>query len=77
MLNPVPSRQPAPSSSIDDAKTKTNPPHHRDWRCTCCSKLLGLRSGTVVLIQFARGHQYRAPRPVSAVCRGCNTLNET
>ncbi|SEN72795.1 hypothetical protein SAMN04488003_12930 [Loktanella fryxellensis] len=50
---------------------------HREWRCTCCNKLLGLRSGSVVLVQFARGHQYRAPRPVSAVCRSCKTLNET
>lgn len=48
-----------------------------DWRCTCCGKMLGLRHGSVVLIQFARGHCYRAPRPMTAVCRGCGTLNET
>lgn len=48
-----------------------------DWRCTCCGKLLGQRHGSVVLVQFARGHQYRSPRPVSAVCRSCDTLNET
>lgn len=48
-----------------------------DWRCTCCGKLLGRRQGSVVLVQFARGHQYRAPRPISAVCRGCGNLNET
>lgn len=52
-------------------------PLQRDWRCTCCDKLLGHRSGSVVLVQFARGHRYRAPMPVSAVCRGCGTLNET
>lgn len=55
---------------------KTHSPSH-DWRCTECAKLLGRRHGAVVLIQFARGHCYRAPRPVSAVCRACGTLNET
>lgn len=47
------------------------------WRCRACRKLLGKRQGSVVLIQFARGHCYRAQRPLSAVCRGCGTLNET
>jgi len=48
-----------------------------EWRCFGCAKLLGLRSGASVLIRFARGHQYRAPRPVAAVCRRCGTMNET
>jgi len=73
---PFPSRRPTPTSWTDDAKTKANSPCQTDWRCTHCEKLLGLKSGNIVLIQFARGHQYRAPRPVSAVCRGCGTLNE-
>ncbi len=42
-----------------------------DWRCSCCGKLLGQRQGDSVLIRFARGHQYRAVLPVSAVCRSC------
>ena len=58
-------------------KTNIPLPLNADWRCTCCGKLLGFRTGNVVLIQFARGHQYRASRPVSAVCRTCKTLNET
>lgn len=60
------------SPNLDHADTG-----HLDWRCTCCGKLMGRRAGAVVLIQFARGHRYRAPRPVSAVCRACGTLNET
>lgn len=55
-------------------RTNANPD---DWRCLSCGKLLGKRQGAVVLIQFARGHCYRAPRPVTAVCRSCKTLNET
>lgn len=57
--------------------TRSRTSETSDWRCTCCGKLLGQRHGSVVLVQFARGHRYRAPRPVSAVCRGCGTLNET
>lgn len=49
----------------------------RDWRCTCCHKLLGRRHGAVLLVQFARGHRYRVSCPASAVCRSCGTLNET
>lgn len=48
-----------------------------DWRCVCCGKLMGRRVGAAILIQFARGHRYRATRPVSAICRSCGTLNET
>ncbi len=73
---PYPSRQ-SVSSNCTRAATSLPTPLCHEWRCTGCDKLLGRRSGSVVLIQFARGHQYRAPRPVSAVCRGCGTLNET
>lgn len=56
--------------------TRTVAPEPRDWRCSCCGKLLGQRHGSSVLIRFARGHQYRAVRPVTAICRSCHTLNE-
>lgn len=49
---------------------------HRDWRCTCCFKLLGRHSDGAVHVQFARGHQYMMSAPVTAVCRSCGTLNE-
>lgn len=58
-------------------KTDDNTPTFSDWRCHSCRKLLGKRQGAVVLIQFARGHCYRAPRPVTAICRSCKTMNET
>ncbi len=57
--------------------SSSTPGYGLDWRCTCCGKLLGRRHGSVVLVQFARGHRYRISRPASAVCRGCGTLNET
>lgn len=49
---------------------------YRDWRCRECAKLLGRCCGESILIQFARGHRYRASRPLTAVCRRCGTLNE-
>lgn len=60
---------------IHRSSKKTGTPH--DWRCTRCAGLLGKRAGDSVLIQFARGHRYRASLPVTAVCRRCSTLNET
>lgn len=65
---------------LKHSRTHVPMPHDgagSDWRCSCCNKMLGRRHGSVVLIQFARGHCYRAPRPMTAICRGCGTLNET
>ncbi|QFT96066.1 hypothetical protein FIU85_02000 [Roseovarius sp. THAF8] len=59
------------------AHDTSGPAVSADWRCTCCGKLLGRRHGSAILVQFARGHRYRISRPASAVCRSCDTLNET
>ena len=47
-----------------------------EWRCSRCSKLLGvLRDGRLHL-KFARGHEYLVGVPATGACRGCRTLNE-
>ena len=48
----------------------------REWRCTRCGKLLGLREGDRLHIRFARGHEYLVGFPVTGICRSCRTLNE-
>jgi len=48
----------------------------REWRCTRCGKLLGLREGDRLHIRFARGHEYLVGFPVTSICRSCRTLNE-
>lgn len=58
------------------SEIRTNPPNYRDWRCWKCFKLLGKRIDDRVHFNFARGHQYVATCPVSAVCRCCGKLNE-
>lgn len=47
-----------------------------DWRCSCCSKLLGVRRDGVMHLSFARGHEYLVSLPATATCRGCGTLNQ-
>lgn len=47
-----------------------------DWRCNCCSKLLGVRRDGVMHLSFARGHEYLVGFPATATCRGCGTLNQ-
>ena len=47
-----------------------------EWHCTKCRKLLGLVRNGRVHISFARGHEYLASPPITAVCRGCGILNE-
>jgi len=48
----------------------------REWRCTGCGKLLGMRRGERLHIRFARSHEYVVGLPATGVCRGCGTLNE-
>jgi phage FluMu protein Com len=48
----------------------------REWRCTRCGKLLGLREGDRLHIRFARGHEYLVGFPVTSICRSCRALNE-
>lgn len=55
--------------------TTFHPRNDRDWRCTCCFKLLGKRSNAHVQVRNSKGHRYIMSTPVTAVCR-CGTLNE-
>lgn len=48
----------------------------KEWRCTHCRKLLGIRDGNRLHLKFSRGHEYLVGMPVTGVCRGCRTLNE-
>lgn len=48
----------------------------REWRCTNCGKLLGVKEGNRLHIRFARGHEYLVGLPTTGVCRCCRTLNE-
>lgn len=48
----------------------------RQWRCSCCDKLLGLREGSRVHVRFSRGHEVFASLPAQMTCRGCGTLND-
>jgi len=47
-----------------------------EWRCTECSKLLGVLQHKRIHLRFAGGHQYLVALPVSTVCRRCGVLNE-
>ena len=60
------------------SSTSPTPPSgsNTDWRCTSCSKLLGVFRGIRMHLRFTRGHEYLAGFPVQATCRGCGTLNE-
>ncbi|MCA8882023.1 MAG: hypothetical protein KDA73_19185 [Rhodobacteraceae bacterium] len=68
---------PFPSRQTDTARRPiggaSSPPG--DWRCRCCGKRLGLCFADHVHLRFARGHEYLVGYPVTATCRGCNTLN--
>lgn len=46
-----------------------------DWRCRRCDRLLGVRHGDRVHIQFKRGAEYLVSLPVTATCCGCGALN--
>ncbi len=48
----------------------------REWRCSHCSRLLGMIEGDRLHIKFARGHEYLVGLPTTGVCRNCRTLNE-
>jgi len=48
----------------------------KEWRCSRCSKLLGLLRNGRLHLKFARGHEYLVGFPATSVCRGCRTLNE-
>ncbi|HHH31713.1 MAG TPA: hypothetical protein ENK57_25650 [Polyangiaceae bacterium] len=48
----------------------------KEWRCSRCSKLLGVLSDGRIHLRFARGHEYLVGFPATSVCRGCRTLNE-
>jgi len=48
----------------------------REWRCEDCGKLLGARKKDRLHIRTRRGPDYLVGFPVTAVCRGCQSLNE-
>ena len=75
MPTPFPSREAAPTSWTDGAKTRPTTPN-TDWRCTRCDKLLGVGRDGRMHLRFARGHEYFVGFPVVATCRGCGTLNQ-
>jgi RNase P subunit RPR2 len=48
----------------------------REWRCSQCSKLLGVHDGRRMHIRFAGNHEYLVGLPATGTCRSCGTLNE-
>jgi len=48
----------------------------REWRCTGCSKLLGVVRHKRIYLKFGSKHHYIVTRPATAICRRCDTLNE-
>jgi len=67
-------RQKAQTSWSVAAKPKPTATN-AEWRCTRCSKLLGVCRDGRMHLRFARGHEYLVGFPVQATCRGCGTLN--
>lgn len=47
-----------------------------EWRCTQCSKLLGVAKGNQLHIRVQKHREYLVGFPVTANCHGCGTLNE-
>ena len=77
MTTPLPMRRALPSSATRDASPKPIATVNREWRCSGCDKLLGVRRDSRLHIRFARGHEYLVGFPVVATCRSCGTLNQT
>ena len=75
MTTPSPSHRALPSSRIHDANAAPVTTANPEWRCTGCSKLLGVCRDGRMHLRFARGHEYFVGFPVLATCRGCGTLN--
>ncbi len=48
----------------------------REWRCIRCQKLLGIIHHKRIHIRFGGKYQYIVARPVTTICRRCETLNE-
>ncbi|MEI6644337.1 MAG: hypothetical protein WCL10_20190 [Novosphingobium sp.] len=46
-----------------------------EWRCTQCSKLLGMANGNQLHIRVQKHREYLVGLPVTANCHGCGTLN--
>ncbi len=67
---------PTRPDTLPTPKPADQHPALRDWRCQRCFKLLGRHDGARVQLHFARGHQYFAAMPVTAICRCCGKLNE-
>jgi RNase P subunit RPR2 len=76
MPTPSLSRQATQTSWIGGARTRPTPSSVAEWRCTRCTKLLGVHRGGRMHLRFARGHEYFVDFPVVATCRGCGTLNQ-
>ncbi|MFN4204753.1 MAG: hypothetical protein ACK4HG_00065 [Agrobacterium albertimagni] len=76
MPTPIQSNQPGPLSRSSAEKAKSTATANREWRCTRCQKLLGVRQDTGMHLRFARAHEYFVGFPVVATCRGCGTLNQ-
>jgi len=75
MKTPLPLRQALPSSGHDANPARINTANP-EWRCSRCSKLLGICRDGRMHLRFARGHEYIVGFPVVATCRGCGTLNQ-
>ena len=75
MPTPYPPRPAVPPSWSCGAKNKPTS-SNAEWRCTRCSKLLGVCRADRMHLRFARGHEYFVGFPVVATCRGCGTLNQ-
>lgn len=76
MPTPIPSSQPGLLSRSGAENTKSTATANREWRCTRCDKMLGVRQDNRMHLRFARAHEYFVGFPVVATCRGCGTLNQ-
>lgn len=64
-------RQPSVPAATDLARPS------KQWRCTECGRLLGVRENQRLRIRFSRVYDYLVGLPATSVCPRCQSLNET
>ena len=52
------------------------PPHEHEWRCRTCGTLLGVERQGRLHLKY-KSAQYVVTGPVTAICRRCESTNET
>ena len=76
MQTPSASSQSAPPTLSAGGRNPSSTSPTYDWRCSQCSKLLGVCRDGRMHLRFSRSHEYFVGFPVVATCRGCGTLNQ-